>query len=54
MTKFVDNSLIIKNVLHSIGGKFLGFKHMWNNTISFYIFKDIGKIRLEISHKGKK
>jgi hypothetical protein len=28
---------------------------MWNNTISFYIFfKEIGKIRLERSHKGKK
>jgi hypothetical protein len=28
---------------------------MWNNTISFYIFlKEIGKIRLELSHKAKK
>jgi len=28
---------------------------MWNNPISFYIFlKDIAKIRLELSHKGKK
>jgi len=28
---------------------------MWNNTISFYIFfKEIGRIRLELSHKGKK
>ncbi len=28
---------------------------MWNNTISLYIFfKEIGKIRLEKSHKGKK
>jgi len=28
---------------------------MWNNTISFYIFfKDIGKFKLERSHKGKK
>jgi hypothetical protein len=28
---------------------------MWNNIISFYIFfKKIEKIRLELSHKGKK
>ncbi len=28
---------------------------MWNNPISFYIFlKEIAKIRLELSHKGKK
>jgi len=27
---------------------------MWNNTISLYIFfKDIGKIKLERSHRGK-
>jgi hypothetical protein len=55
MTKFVDNSCIIRNILYSIGGKFGGFKHMWNNTILFYIFfKEIMKIRLELSHKGKK
>jgi hypothetical protein len=55
MTKFVDNSCIIKNILYSIGGNIFGFRHMWLNTILFYIiFKEIRKIRLELSHKGKK
>ncbi len=55
MTKFVDNSCIIRNILYSIGGNFFGFRHMWNNTILFYIFfNEIRKISLELSHKGEK
>jgi hypothetical protein len=55
MSKFVDNSCTIKNILYSIGGKIFGFKHMGPKTILWYIFfKEIRKIRLELSHKGKK
>jgi hypothetical protein len=55
MTIFFDNSLIIRSVLHEIKGKFLMFRHMWNKTISFYIFfKDIWKIRSKRSHKAKR
>jgi hypothetical protein len=42
---FFDNSLIIKSILHEIEGKFLGFKHMWNDKISLYIlFKEMEKL----------
>jgi len=55
MTIFVDNSCIIRNILYSIRGNFFRFRHMWPNTILFYIFfKEIRKIRLELSYKGKK
>jgi hypothetical protein len=55
MTKFVDNSCIIKNILYSIGGKFLGLDICdLIQSYSIFFFKDIRKIRLELSHKGKK